>query len=162
MARRSRSGCGRTSQYHCVWPAFGRPGHPAGVFQHHRRAARRHQIRLGFLAGAFGRATVVGRLQPPQDRGREIHRYGAGRLIRPTPGVGPRLSRRDSRLSDGLMECRRGVRRHSRFGFWRPTPFQATTEQTADRSRRFALPGAQGECFTALRCGLPWNTGSKA
>ena len=40
----------------------GRPGHPAGVLQHHRRAARRHRDRLGFLAGAFGGAVAVGRL----------------------------------------------------------------------------------------------------
>ena len=49
-------------------------GHPAGLFQHHRGAARRERDRFGLLAGPFGGAVAVEREQPPQARGREIPR----------------------------------------------------------------------------------------
>ena len=39
--------------------AAGGPRHPAGVLQHHRRAARRQRDRLGLLAGALGGAVAV-------------------------------------------------------------------------------------------------------
>ena len=40
--------------------AAGGAGHPAGLLQHHRRAARRQRDRLGLLAGAVGGAVAVG------------------------------------------------------------------------------------------------------
>ena len=63
--------------------AAGGPRHPAGLVQHHRRAARRQRDRLGILAGALlGPVAVVGQ-QPPQARGRQVPQLGAG-LSRPT------------------------------------------------------------------------------
>ncbi len=41
--------------------AAGRAWHPAGLVQHHRRAARRQRDRLGLLAGALGGAVAVRR-----------------------------------------------------------------------------------------------------
>ena len=67
--------------------AAGRPGHPAGLLQHHRRAARRQRDRLGLLAGALGGAVAVRRQQPPQARGRQVPQFGAGGLTRPAGGL---------------------------------------------------------------------------
>ena len=52
-------------------------GHPAGLLQHHRRAARRLRDRFGVLAGAVGGAIAVGRQQPSQARGRQVPQLGA-------------------------------------------------------------------------------------
>src|SRR5207253_2276047 len=60
--------------------AASRPGHPAGLLQHHRRAARRQRDRLGVFAGALGGAVALQRLQPAQARGRKIPGFGAGGL----------------------------------------------------------------------------------
>ncbi len=54
-------------------------GDPAGVLQYRRRAARRQRNRIGVLAGACGGAIAVGRLQPPQARGRQVPRTRCGR-----------------------------------------------------------------------------------
>ena len=56
--------------------AAGRAGHPAGVLQHHRRAARRRRDRIGFVAGALRGAVAVRRKQPPQAGGPSICRAG--------------------------------------------------------------------------------------
>ena len=71
--------------------AAGRPRHPAGLLQHHRRAARRQRDRLGLVAGAVGGAVAVRRQQPPQARSRQVPQLGQGglsdagtrRLLRP-------------------------------------------------------------------------------
>ena len=70
--------------------AAGRPGHPAGLLQHHRRAARRQRDRLGLLAGSLGGAVAVRRLQPPQARGRQVPQLGQGGLNRGARLRGPR------------------------------------------------------------------------
>ncbi len=65
--------------------AAGRPWHPAGLLQHHRRATRRQRDRLGLLAGSLGGAVAVRRLKPPQDRGRQVPQLGKGGLRRGGP-----------------------------------------------------------------------------
>ena len=56
--------------------AAGGPGHPAGLRQHHRRAARRRRDRHGFFAGALlGPVAVVGQWSP-QARGRQVPEFG--------------------------------------------------------------------------------------
>ena len=62
-----------------------RPGHLAGLREHHRRAARRQRNRFGLVAGALGGEVAVRRQQPPQARGRQIPQFGAGGLT--TPGA---------------------------------------------------------------------------
>ena len=57
--------------------AAGSPRHPAGLRQHHRRAARRRRDRHGFFAGALlGPVAVVGQ-RPSQARGRQVPEFGA-------------------------------------------------------------------------------------
>ena len=75
--------CGRRGRAGCRHPgnlpqrAAGRPGHPAGLRQHHRRAARRRRDRHGLFAGALlGPVAVVGQ-RPPQARGRQVPEFGA-------------------------------------------------------------------------------------
>ena len=68
--------------------AASRSRHPAGLLQHHRRAARRQRDRLRVVAGAFGGAVAVVGLQPPQARGRQVPAIRCGR-----PDSGP-LTRR--------------------------------------------------------------------
>ena len=51
--RRRRGRAGRGDPGNLPQRAAGRPRHPAGVLQHHRRAARRQRDRFGFLAGAL-------------------------------------------------------------------------------------------------------------
>ena len=74
-----RAGCGDAGDF--PQRAAGRPRHPAGLVQHHRRAARRRRDRFGVLAGALGGAVAVPRQQPPQARGRQVPQLGAGGLI---------------------------------------------------------------------------------
>jgi methyl-accepting chemotaxis protein len=50
--------------------AAGCPWHPAGLLQHHRRAARRQRNRLGLFAGALLGSVAVAGLEPPQARSR--------------------------------------------------------------------------------------------
>ena len=99
----------------------GRARHPAGLRQHHRRAARRHRDRLGVLAGAVGGADAVRRLQPPQDRGRQVPEYGPGRLTHSasTSSRGPSMTgrgRQDSARSaasrhrlNAFLVCQRAI-----------------------------------------------------
>ena len=79
---RRRGRAGRRDAGNLPQRAAGRPRHAAGVLQHHRRAARRQRDRFGLLAGALRRAIAVGRQQPPQARGRQVPRFGAGGLTR--------------------------------------------------------------------------------
>ncbi len=90
---RSRSGrTGRCDAGDFPQRAAGVPGHPAGLLQHHRRAARRQRDRIGLCAGPHRGAVAVGRQQPPQARGRQVPGFGPGRLItaagRPNPKPG--------------------------------------------------------------------------
>ena len=62
--------------------AAGRARHPAGLLQHHRRAARRQRDRLGLVAGPVGGAVAVRRQQPPQARGRQVPQHREGGLTR--------------------------------------------------------------------------------
>ena len=64
--------------------AAGGAWHPAGLVQHHGRAARRRRDRLGLLAGALRGAVAVRRQQPPQARGRQVPELGQG-------GIAPTL-----------------------------------------------------------------------
>ena len=81
--------------------AAGRAGHPAGLVQHHRRAARRQRDRIGLVAGSFGGAVAVRRQQPAQARGRQVPRFGARGLTRPAGrGVGRRPSARRSYVGE--------------------------------------------------------------
>ncbi len=74
--------------------AAGRPRHPAGLLQHHRRAARRLRDRFGLLAGTFGGAVAVGGQQPPQARGRQVPELGPGSLtLHPRQTRSPALKR---------------------------------------------------------------------
>ena len=58
---RSRGGrAGRRDAGDLPQRAAGLDGHPAGVLQHRRRAARRQRNRIGVLAGACGGAIAVG------------------------------------------------------------------------------------------------------
>ena len=66
--------------------AAGGAGHPAGVVQHHRRAARRHRDRLGVLAGAVGREVAVRRQRASSDRSLQIPHLRPRRL---TEGIVP-------------------------------------------------------------------------
>ena len=84
--------------------AAGGAGHPAGVLQHHRRAARRQRDRLGLLAGALGGAVAVQRQQPPQARGRQVPGFGAGGLIRPAAAAS--ASAELCQGSEGRLRCR--------------------------------------------------------
>ncbi len=52
--------------------AAGSPGHPAGLLQHHRRAARRDRDRHGLLAGAVGCANAVERLGSVEERSQQV------------------------------------------------------------------------------------------
>ena len=72
--RAGRSDAGNIPQH----PA-GRGGHPAGLRQHHRRAARRNRDRIGLGAGSFGGEVAVERQQPAQARGRQIPRTRCAR-----------------------------------------------------------------------------------
>jgi len=56
---RKETGCGDPGNF--PQRAAGRARHPAGLVQHHRRAARRQRDRLGLLAGSLGRAVPVRR-----------------------------------------------------------------------------------------------------
>ena len=88
--------------------AAGRARHPAGVVQHHRRAARRQRDGNGFVAGALRGAVAVRRLQPPQARGRQFLELGQGGLSLSKPEAGVELS---------------FVRLHSSHAIWkRPHP----------------------------------------
>ena len=75
--RRRRRRAGRGDPGNLPQRAAGGRGHPAGLRQHHRRAARRRRDRFGVFAGALGGAIAVGRQQPPQARGRQIPQLGA-------------------------------------------------------------------------------------
>ena len=59
--------------------------------QHHRRAARRQRDRIGLVAGSLRGAVAVRRQQPPQARGRQVPRLGAGGLIIADNSVKPFL-----------------------------------------------------------------------
>ena len=86
LDHRGRGGrAGRGDAGNLPQRAAGRAGHPAGLLQHHRRAARRQRDRLGLLAGALGGAVAVRRQQPPQARGRQVPQFGAGGLTAATP-----------------------------------------------------------------------------
>ena len=75
-------GAGRGDAGNLPQRAAGRPGHPAGLLQHHRRAARRQRDRLRLVAGALRRAVAVVGLQPPQARSQQVPGFGAGSLTR--------------------------------------------------------------------------------
>ena len=92
-------------------PAGG-AGHPAGLVQHRRRAARRQRNRLGLVAGAVGGAVAVQRQQPAQARSRQVPQYGARRLNNKArlliePGSHP-ISRRWLAANRGT-KCLEGV-----------------------------------------------------
>ena len=74
-------GAGRGDAGNLPQRAAGGAGHPAGLLEHHRRAARRQRNRIGVVAGAVRGAIAVARQQSPQARGRQVPRYGAGGLI---------------------------------------------------------------------------------
>ncbi len=84
--RGGRAGCGDPGDFP-QRPA-GRPWHPAGLVQHHRRAARRQRDRLGLVAGAVGGAVAVRREQPAQARGRQVPQFGKGGLKQAAAGLG--------------------------------------------------------------------------
>ena len=67
--------------------AAGGPGHPAGLFQHHRRAAWRQRDRIGLVAGAVGGTVAVRRQQPPQARSRQVSQFGQGGLKSGSPYI---------------------------------------------------------------------------
>jgi methyl-accepting chemotaxis protein len=89
--------------------AAGSRGHPAGLGQHHRRAARRQRNRLGLRAGAFGGTVALRRLEPPQDGGRQVPGYGARGLRRDSAGFRERRSVRGkgkcSPPTDVILRC---------------------------------------------------------
>ena len=90
--RGCRGRAGRGNAGNLPQRAAGGPGHPAGLHQHHRCAARRQRDRRGLLAGAFGGAVAVGRQQAPQARGRQVSGVGSGSLTtgrRQTKGPAP-------------------------------------------------------------------------
>ena len=60
--------------------ATGGAGHPRGLVQHHRRAARSRRDRLGLLPGTVGCAIAVAGQQSSQTRSRQVPQYGARRL----------------------------------------------------------------------------------
>ena len=78
--RRGRAGRGDAGNFP-QRPAGG-AGHPAGLLQHHRRAARRQRDRLGVITGVVGGADAVDRLRPAEDRGVEIPHQRARGLNR--------------------------------------------------------------------------------
>ena len=126
--------------------AAGGPRHPAGVLQHHRRAARRQRDRLGLLAGALGGAVAVRRQQPPQARGRQVPRLGPGGLIEAVcrPGLRPACS------------YAREVKGGCAAGRW---PFGPVPAKSAQSTGLFAAPvsiataGPLGECLLNDRAG---------
>ena len=77
---RGRRGAGRRDPGDLTQRAAGRSRHPAGLHQHHRRAARRGRDRLGLIAGALDRKNAGDRQQPSEGRSRKIPAHGAGRL----------------------------------------------------------------------------------
>ena len=79
--RRGRAGRGDAGDFP-QRPAGG-AGHPAGLVQHHRRAARRQRDRLGVLAGAVGGAIAVRRLATASSSRSASSSIGARGLIRP-------------------------------------------------------------------------------
>ena len=90
--RRGGGTAGRGDPGDFAQRAAGCPWHPAGLFQHHRRAARCQRDRLGLLAGAVGGAVAVGRQQPPQARSRQVPQFSARGLT--TTGTGSRSCNR--------------------------------------------------------------------
>ena len=83
---------GRRDAGNLTQRAAGSPGHPSGLVQHHRRAARRRRDRLGVLAGALlGPVAVVGQ-QPPEARSRQVPQLGAGGIVpRPHRSAKPEI-----------------------------------------------------------------------
>ena len=134
-SRRGRAGRGDAGNLP-QRPAGG-AGHPAGLLQHHRRAARRQRDRLGVVTGVVGGADAVDRLRPAEDRGVEIPHQRARGLIRegvrkpdgknrrPAPqpkgcgpcacGAAPVASRASYRGSDG-RPCARTLANWRCFG----------------------------------------------
>ena len=92
--------------------AAGGPRHPAGLVQHHRRAARRQRDRIGFLAGALRGAVAVRRQQPPQARGRQVPELGKGGLT-----AAGRLRSRPAGSAAGGCQGSEGRRRPERWLF---------------------------------------------
>ena len=84
--RRGSGRAGRGDPGDFAQRAAGGARHPAGVRQHHRRAAWRQRDRFGLLAGFVGGAVAVRREQPPQDRGRQVPEFSEGRVTDLEPG----------------------------------------------------------------------------
>ena len=76
---------------------------PAGIVQHHRRAAWRERDRLGLLAGAVCGADAVRRQQAPQNRGRQVPGHCPG-------GLSPRNSKSTIRWRPALLRAANFVR----------------------------------------------------
>ena len=93
--------------------AAGGPGHPAGLLQHHRRAARRQRDRLGVLAGALRGAVAVGATATASSSKSASSWIRCGRPEAQAAGRGSRASEL-CRGSEGRLRCRIGLL--ARFG----------------------------------------------
>ena len=141
--RRGRAGRGDAGNL--PQRAAGRPGHPAGLLQHHRRAARRQRDRRGLLAGALGGAVAVGRQQPPQARGRQV------------PGVGSRGLTAARRQAKGRLPA--GVGLYSRDARIRQicNPSRYSVDS---RKRKLTGPGYAAGTFGVARAGCWFRRGA--
>ena len=74
---RGRAGCRHPGNF--PQRAAGSPRYPAGLLEHHRRAARSQRDRIGLVPSSLRGAIAIGRFQPPEARGRQVPRTRCGR-----------------------------------------------------------------------------------